>query len=124
MSGCLKTETRDLVYCQSFEDLALTAGTGRSADGRVAMGELVAGVHGQALHVPALKPGAFVSLLAGIVGLKGCAEFWAKLDNGAGSYTSIFDPAFFIIRSPDCPGFYPGWSANEGHGMSGVQFHT
>ena len=124
VTGCvgLKPDP-SLAYYQKFDDAALKAAVGTWADGKMGDGEIVAGKFGNALHVLPRKPGAAVEVPAGVVGKKGCIEFWAKLDNGSGLMTSIFNPALFALTADGAGRLSIGFTTNEGHGDSGLQYH-
>lgn len=124
VSGCvwLKPDP-SLAYYQKFDDATLKAAVGTWADGRMGGGEIVPGKFGNALHVRSNRPGAMVEVPAGVVGKKGCIEFWAKLDNGEGRMTGIFNPSLFALVADGAGRLSIGFTTNEGHGDSGLQYH-
>ena len=124
VAGCvgLKPDPT-LVYHQKFDDAALKAAVGTWTDGKMGEGEIVSGKFGNALHIPAGKRGAIVDVPAGTIGAKGCIEFWAKLDNGEGRMTSIFNPSLFALEAKGAGRLSIGFTTNEGHGDSGLQYH-
>jgi len=122
--GCSDRTPENLVYFQRFEDATLADSAAKQENGRIGKGEITSGKVGNALHIPAGKPGAIAQLPAGAIGLKGCVEFWAKIDKDGETISNIFDPMFFRLSCDDIASYALGMSANEGHGMSGLQFHT
>ena len=124
VAGCvgLKPDP-SLAYYQKFDDVALKTEVGKWADGRMGGGEIVPGKFGNALHVPGGKTGAAVDVPADVIGKKGCIEFWAKLDNGEGRMTDTFNPALFELVADGAGRLSIGFTSNEGHGDSGLQYH-
>lgn len=124
VGGCrLTTKDPDLVYHLAFDDASLKASAGNAADGKLLAGEIVPGKIGNALHVNAHNPGATVTIPNEFIGMAGCIEFWAKIDNGNGMCNhASFCPEFFSVYSEGDGRLAVGYCANYGHGDSGLNF--
>lgn len=123
LSALVGCTTPDLQYHQNFDDAALEASSGTWSAGKIGAGEIVEGKIGKALHVKSGKPGAMVEIPAGSIGKRGCIEFWAKLDGGKKKVQSSLDPMFFSVNADGSGRIGLGFTTNEGHGDSGLQYH-
>ena len=108
-----------LVYGCTFDSEEAIVNPAVGPGGKYQGGSFVDGKTGKALAVSAYQPGMSAELPIGIVGERGCFEFWAKIESTKANFVDGGDPYFFDCYSGD-EFFHLEFNANNGGGNSGL----
>lgn len=111
-----KKNSTDLAFYCSFDSESAL----REKGSNYIKGAIVPGKIGNALSIPAHTAAAEFPLPVGVLGTKGCVEFWGRLDASKQRLSTCGSPRFFQIfsRNPQTE-ISCDWNCNNGCGGGG-----
>lgn len=120
----VKSGDANLVFHCTFDSpKAIEKPEAGHCSGVMGQGRIVKGKFGNAYYLKRRDPGAQFNFPDGVIGEKGCIEFWAKLDDeDLGLAPANGSPMFFYLNCHDDyeVGFNLSWTANNGVGGAGL----